>query len=314
MAYLRKDKGIAINGSVQKKKLRYMGYFHGYKGYRYCGSPSDKLPFKDFNEIQAIYDFDMNLKAIMYPRIMFLETSLKNYALECTLDNCKSESFSHIFSNCLTEYKIHPVGSNKYNEAMTKRLKFREHVYNTISRNNTKSLVSHYYNKDKAVPIWSIFEMISFGEFGSYLACLNQDIRIELSKSIGIKTSDDPDGKMPGIIVFSLIDLRNAIAHNATIFDTRFKSSKISNRLPAYIEKEAYIKNITFDSIVDYVILISFLLKNLKCNKKDIMGFITDFERACENLYKQVPMNIYMKIVYSDTRSKLGLLKNYIKK
>jgi len=312
MAYLRKNKGIAINGSIQKKKLRYMGYFNGYKGYRYCGSPSDKLPFKDFNEIQAVYDFDMALKAIMYPQIMFLETTLKNYALECTIDYCKNENFAHVFTNCLTEYKAHPIGSGKYNDAMTKRLKFREHVYNTISRNNKRSLVAHYYNKDKPVPIWSIFEMISFGEFGSFLECLNQEIRTDLSKAIGIKISDDSNGKMPVIIVFSLIDLRNAIAHNATIFDTRFKSSKISNRISAYIEKEAHIKNITFDSIVDYIILISFLLKILKCNKKDIMGFIADFEKACENLYKKVPANIYMKIVYSDTRNKLLLLKRYI--
>ena len=35
MAYMRNEKGIEINGSLDKKKLRYMGYFHGYKGYRY---------------------------------------------------------------------------------------------------------------------------------------------------------------------------------------------------------------------------------------------------------------------------------------
>ena len=35
MAYMRDVKGINISGSGDKKKLRYMGYFHGYKGYRY---------------------------------------------------------------------------------------------------------------------------------------------------------------------------------------------------------------------------------------------------------------------------------------
>ena len=32
MAYMRNAKGIQINGTVHKKKLRFMGYFHGYKG------------------------------------------------------------------------------------------------------------------------------------------------------------------------------------------------------------------------------------------------------------------------------------------
>ncbi len=36
MAYMRKNKGMKIEGSTQKRKLRYMGYFHGYKGYHIC--------------------------------------------------------------------------------------------------------------------------------------------------------------------------------------------------------------------------------------------------------------------------------------
>lgn len=35
MAYMRDEKGLSISGSSDKKKLRYMGYFHGYKGYRF---------------------------------------------------------------------------------------------------------------------------------------------------------------------------------------------------------------------------------------------------------------------------------------
>ena len=31
MAYMRDEKGLSISGSSDKKKLRYMGYFHGYK-------------------------------------------------------------------------------------------------------------------------------------------------------------------------------------------------------------------------------------------------------------------------------------------
>lgn len=314
MSYLRKTKNIQISGSLQKKKLRYMGYFHGYKGYRYCNTPSSLLPYKTFNEIQAVYDFDMALKTLIYPQIMFLETALKNYALECTIKDCKSKKFADIFANSLTNYKSYKKGSHNYNEAMAKRLKFREHVYSVISRDRRKSLVSHYYDKDETVPIWAIFELLSLGEFGNFLSCLNSNIRIELSKSIGVKKSDDPDGKFPEMFVFALKDLRNAIAHNGTIFDTRFKTSSINKRVSAYIEKETTISNINFESIVDYIVLIAFILKNLKCSKKEIICFINDFEKICENFYKQVPTNIYMKVIYSNTRNKLRLLKLYCKK
>lgn len=104
--YMRDKKGIAINGSTQKKKLRYMGYFHGYKGYRYCYSPSSLLPYTGFNELQAVYEFDMGLKAILYPQIMFLETTIKNYALENILKQSGSERFADIYTNFLMTIKL----------------------------------------------------------------------------------------------------------------------------------------------------------------------------------------------------------------
>ena len=115
------------------------------------------------------------------------------------------------------------------------------------------------------------------------------------------------------MFVFTIKDLRNAIAHNGTIFDTRFKTSSINNRISAYIEKETSINNINFDSIVDYIILITFMLKLFNCNKKDILNFVLDFEKICETLYKQVPTNIYMRIIYSNTRNKIKTLKQFCK-
>ena len=40
MAYMRDVKGVQIKGSSDKRKLRNMGYFHGYKGYRYHNNPA----------------------------------------------------------------------------------------------------------------------------------------------------------------------------------------------------------------------------------------------------------------------------------
>lgn len=49
MKYLRDKKGIQIEGSSQKQKLRSIGYYHGYKGYRFFSSPSNHLAYTDFN-------------------------------------------------------------------------------------------------------------------------------------------------------------------------------------------------------------------------------------------------------------------------
>lgn len=42
MKHLR-NCGIAIKGSAQKRKLKNIGYYHGYKGYRFAGVVSRKL-------------------------------------------------------------------------------------------------------------------------------------------------------------------------------------------------------------------------------------------------------------------------------
>ena len=313
MSYMRDVKKIQISGSLQKKKLRYIGYFHGYKGYRYCNSPSSLLHYKDFNELQAVYDFDMQIKSILYPQIMFLETALKNYALEIILDNVKSNRFADVYSTLMNDYKSYPVGSNDYKKSISKRMAVRNKIYGNISRDYGKNnIIIHYYNKDKPVPIWAIFEIISLGEFGNLISCLNKDIRQSISSSIGIDRSVDADGKITGMIVFSLKDLRNAIAHNNTIFDTRFKTGSINTRIAKYLSSEIGIHNINFNSIVDYVILISFMLKLFKRNKSEILFFVQQFINAYEVLRKSVPISIFSRIIYTDTKKKLETLKKIL--
>ena len=313
MAYMRDVKGVQIKGSGDKRKLRNMGYFHGYKGYRYHNNPANMYAFSKFDEIQAIYDFDMGMKTMFYPEIMFLETAFKNYALEEILEEAQSKRFAEIYAKLLTDYKSYPIGSGDYKKAIKKRMDLRNKVYSLISRDYGKRfIVNHYYDKDQPLPIWAIFELISLGEFGNFIDCLAENTRKSISKSVGIKTTYDSDGRLLPLIVYTLKDLRNAVAHNNTVFDTRFKTGKVSQRISKCIRAETGITNITFDSIVDYVILISFMMKLLQCPKTKILSFIRSYEKNCEELRGKVSASIFNTIVYTDTRTKLNLLKKYL--
>ena len=106
-----------------------MGYFHGYKGYRYHNKPNNQFSYNSFDEIQAVYDFDMALKAIFYSQIMFLETTLKNYALEVILEESGSKRFADVYANIMTNYKKYTIGSTKYKKAIAKRMNVRNKVY-----------------------------------------------------------------------------------------------------------------------------------------------------------------------------------------
>ena len=313
MAHMRDSKNIQIGGSLQKKKLRVMGYFHGYKGYRYCNDPKNLLPFADFNELQAVYDFDMKLKAVFYPQIMFLETAIKNYSLEIILSEAGSKRFAEVFSKLMNDYKSYKKDSKNFRNAMSKRMNVRNKVYGNISKYYSKSnIVKHYYDSDRRVHMCAVFEILSLGEFANFISCLNEPTRKKISNSVGIDSNADSNGRMVEDIVFTLKDLRNSIAHNNTVFDTRFKTGSVKKNIMNYISQKTKISNIDFKTIVDYLVLICFVLKLLQCNKSDILAFIKQFEDICESFRKQVPMNIYSKIIYTDSRKKIMSLKTFL--
>ncbi|MCM1525539.1 MAG: Abi family protein [Ruminococcus sp.] len=313
MEYMNKEKGIFIDSQKQKNELRYIGYFHGYKGYRYCNNPASLLPYNNFSQLKAVYDFDMRLKSILYPQIMFLETAIKNYALENIISEINSSLFDDVYTKLLNDYKAYQVGSAEYKRAFLDRMNVRNKIFSIISRDyGHNNIVNHYYDKDRPMPIWAVFELLSLGEFGKFFSCLNNTTRIKISHSIGIKSSVDSDGKMVEKIVYTLKDLRNAVAHNNAVFDTRFRTGSVSGRISNYISSEINIKTIRFDSIVDYIILISFLMKILNCDKSIISGFISQFEKANETLRLAVPTKIHSKIIYTDTKNKIEQIINFL--
>ena len=173
MRYLRDKKGISISGSTQKRKLRNIGYYHGYKGFRFIGKSTNAIPYTDFKELMAIYEFDMQLKSLLYPQLMFIETALKNYVLEEILLEGNSDNFNYIYTKLLTDYTRFSAGSGKQKEALKLRLSLRDHVYSCLTREygNKKEVVQHFYHKDMSVPIWAIFEVLTLGEFGTFFTC-----------------------------------------------------------------------------------------------------------------------------------------------
>lgn len=80
MAYLTKHHGIAVRPE-QVQALRNLGYYHGFKGYRFVRQPSQRIVFSSLDEVIALNAFDMNLKALLYPKVMFIENALKSYVI-----------------------------------------------------------------------------------------------------------------------------------------------------------------------------------------------------------------------------------------
>ena len=309
MKHLR-ESGVAICGSTQKRRLKNIGYYHGYKGYRFAGKASNKLPLTNFSQIAALYDFDTQLKALLYPRVMQIETALKNYTLEAVLYDSCSESFEDIWRKSLTDYRSHKGAA--YSKAWEKRQRLRGEIDGLIFRNHkNRDVIGHFRDADKDIPIWAIFEVMTLGNFGSFYDCLNKRVKTSIVNDLGMPTNLESERRLRDII-YALKDLRNAVAHNGVILDVRFRTSSINTGVAQLLKQELGVAGIDFADITDYIVLITYLMRQMRLTKTECKQFISGYETILESIHAVLPFNIYSKIIKTDARRKLRAARYFL--
>ncbi|MBS5675234.1 MAG: Abi family protein [Clostridium sp.] len=317
MRHLRSNH-IEIWGSAQKRQLRNTGYFHGYKGFRFFRDAQNKIPFVSYDEIYATIQYDSALKSLFYGKIMFIETAVKNIALESILDNAKSESIQNMYDRVVEGYNNAPLNCpiEKRKEMQEHKLILQNKVQSNLARayKNNNAKIVHYYNSinNSSVPIWALFEIMTMGDFGYLLCCLTYDVRDDISRRLGINISCDTSRQLIYKYIYALKDLRNAIAHNAVIFDTRFRESSVSKPMKQCLQFEIGLPYVNFKTIGDYVILMCYYLKLLDVPKTDIKAFIREFEKITKHYRTSVSTYVSSIVIHPDLDSRMELLKKFI--
>lgn len=123
--------------------------------------------------------------------------------------------------------------------------------------------------------------------------CVNHNIRLE-------------DGCL------TLKDLRNAIAHNNVIFDTRFKTGDVDQRLVSLLESEIGVSNIDFKYMDAYIIMVTYFLRKMGETKTACKQFITLYHQQTEYLRNELPINIYNQVVGTQHRPNMIAIQNFI--
>ena len=317
MRHLR-NSGISIKGSVQKRQLINTGYYHGYKGYRFFGNSRRRLPFISYNEIYATIQYDSALKSLFYGKVMFIETAVKNIALERILINSNSESIQAMLDKVISSYHNAPSSATQEQRKRLQQNKLNLSKSIQISLANAynkgRPQITHFYNNAgyAGVPILSLFEIMTMGDFGYLLSCLTFDVRDDISRHLGLNLSADTNRELIYKYMYTLKDLRNAIAHNAVVFDTRFRNIDPSRAMKQCLMIEIGLPYINFKTIGDYVILICYYMHLLQLPKTEIKAFIREFERIIDNYKTQVSPAVSSIVLHPDLQSRLTILKNYI--
>ncbi|WP_436937339.1 Abi family protein [Staphylococcus xylosus] len=236
MRHIRDNKGMNIQGTKQKRELRNIGYFHGYKGYTFFKSKDISLDFKNFGEISALYEFDSNIKTLFYKHVMFAETAIKNRILEI-IHKESSVELERVFDDILIDYKKYEPGTKKYSDKFENTTRLRSDIYDMIHSNfKKKSFINHFVYNDRPVPLYAVFELFTLGSLVFFISCMKASIKIKLAKDLNLYLNSF---KKKENIVANLVDclkgLRNAIAHNGVLYDCRFKDSNVGGQLTEYL-------------------------------------------------------------------------------
>jgi len=317
MRHLR-NSGISISGSKQKRQLINTGYYHGYKGYRFYSHSGNRIPFSSYDDVYATIQYDAKLKALLYSKIMFIETAVKNISLNCILEKVGTESIQDMLDEIVSSYKNAPAGSlpNARRAFQSRKLNLQSSIQNALSRaykyENPK--ITHFYEhmSYNHVPIWALFEIMTMGDFGFLLQCLTFDAREYISRELGINLSSDTNRELVYKYIYALKDLRNAIAHNDVIFDTRFRKTNPTKPMKQCLKFEMGLPYVDFKNIGDYIILICYYLKMLKVSKREIKAFIREFEKITVEYKKSVDMKVINIVVNPYLPSRINVLKKYL--
>lgn len=315
MKHIRDNHQISIIGSKQKRELLYMGYYHGYKRYKFSKNCKSKLPISDFSQIKALFDFDNCLKQLFYPIIMEFETIMKNITIEVLVSNSESD-IEYIINNKLTNYNGYKPGSKEHKNAIKKYLGVKSKINGTISDGYEREMpvINHFFQNSKPIPLWAVFELVTMGVFADFVKSLSDGDRIEIASRVGIYDPvNDPKAILLPKHIYLLKDLRNSIAHNSTIFDCAFVKFSIPTKMQTDLEVKTGVSNLNFNSIIDYLFLVIYYQKKFKKSKTEMRKIINTFENITEDLYAKISnTSIYFSVLGSDVKTKLQGLKKYV--
>ena len=302
MRHMRDKKHIRIGGSYDKNKLMRIGYYHGVKGYRFFTESTNQINYSSFDEMWAVISFDEALKSILYQPIMQLEFAIKSYVCDYIIRFVGSSNFSDVFEK----------GLDNSSNAKSKKYRTRDTIYAALTkRYEVSKIISHYYNQDKPVPLWAIFEELMLGELSMLIDALAPQLKLEISYSFGIPKNMNTDGVLLPKVILTIKDLRNAIAHNKVIFDGRYIEFKKRDALKQMLQNQTNIPNISLDCLMDDVSMICFVMYNLGFPKTQLLKIGNQIEKEIQQLKSLLPNRLFQQVA-GKTNQKLPHLMQYL--
>lgn len=123
---------------------------------------------------------------------------------------------------------------------------------------------------------------------------LDDGIKLEISKVLGLPQGMNTNGALLPKVLLSVKDLRNAIAHNKVIYDGRYMEFKKRDSLMRMLMQETSIPNVKFNTLLDDIILVCFLMKSLDFPSDELRDVVKEINHALQMLKNKLPNMLYL--------------------
>lgn len=207
ISYLENDKNLVIqNHDYAKTMLKQIGYFSLIGGYKAPFKNPTTRKYKDgtrFEDIVALYYFDENLRELFLKYILKIERHIRALL---------SYHFTEKHGEQQSEY-LNPANyaMNGRNAGGINRLVST--LGNLANHNSDYPYINHQRQMYGNVPLWVLFNGVTFGSLSKFYSFTTQDIQTKVAKNF-----DKVNRKQLEQYLSVITKFRNVCAHGERLF------------------------------------------------------------------------------------------------
>ena len=228
------DKNLIITDKeYATDTLKQIGYFALIGGYKELFKNPTTQKYKDgtnFEDIVALYKFDENLRELFLKYILKIERHLRSVISYYFCEKYGEHQSFYLDEN---NFSIYP----KYS-ADVKRLVGE--LDKLVNQNSDYAYINHHRNTYNNVPLWVLFNGITFGTLSKFYALMTQDLQFKVSREFNSLSE-----KQVGQILSVVTKFRNVCAHNERLFS--YKTKNIIPNLPVHHALKIQRRGSTYD-------------------------------------------------------------------